>query len=284
MANYEIDILVNKKPIKKFYHNGDTFIEGRKGSKFEIQFTNNTWNPIEVVISVDGLSVIDGKPSGVTSEGYLVPARDNIIIPGWRLNNNSVAEFMFNDKERSYSNLTGQGKSNAGVIGFMIFKEKIKKSNIDYNISYPWDWWEYKRPYPYIEPLHIWHSSGTGKAPINTTIIGSGMTAKNDYNKISESIESSNNLTTSDNEIFNLGVDWGKKLDHNVTVTNFTRNNPNDPDKIIVLYYDSRKGLENRGIKIVYTKKKRVKKLPNPFPTYNNKNPGAIPPPGWKNK
>ena len=124
MANYEVEILVRGNPVKMFRHKGEFFVEGRKGSSFELKFKNNTWKNIEVVPSVDGLSVLDGEACGEESEGYLVPARDSVTIPGWRLNNQAVAEFVFKDKDRSYSNQTGEGTTNVGVIGFMVFKEK----------------------------------------------------------------------------------------------------------------------------------------------------------------
>ena len=54
MSKYEAQILVRDRPVRVFKHEGDFFIEGRKGSSFELKFINNTWDRIEVVISVDG--------------------------------------------------------------------------------------------------------------------------------------------------------------------------------------------------------------------------------------
>jgi len=50
-----------------------------------------------------------------------------------------------------------------------------------------------------------------------------------------------------------------------------------------VIYYDSRKGLENRGIKVVKTKKKKTRRLPDAFPTYSSGS-GCKPPSGWKSR
>ncbi len=318
MAEYEVEVLVNRKPIKQFRHKGDTFVEGRKGTKFELRFTNNTWKRIEVVPSVDGLSIIDGKPSGSGSEGYIVPMRDSITIPGWRLSNDAVAEFVFNDKERSYTNQMGHGKANSGVIGFMVFEELSKIDYFPSPYPYPDPWipvdpWEPIRPRKPWRPWDYdrWPSRRWGDVFIgNTTagnpkeyssetvcdssnpLIGSGCTEESSEDsertfKVTAQNAVSTTRTTKTskiqlNEVFELGTGWGDELEHKVTLVEFSRRDDSNPDEILVIYYDTRKGLENRGIRVIQTKKKRVKKLPSPFPTYSES--GATPPPGWKNR
>lgn len=310
MANYEVEILVNGKPVKQFRHKGDKFVEGRKGSRFELRFTNNTWRRVEVVPSVDGLSVIDGKPSGTSSEGYIVSGRDSIIIPGWRLNDDAVAEFVFNDKERSYTNQTGHGKTNAGVLGFMVFEEEVK---LTYPIPInpqPLPWPKPQPPiHPWpVHPIHPWqqpygpywtHNGGRDIA-IGSTTVGNPKEGLSEI-MVGASIDTfgiANNATTGSlssstrkvkksaiaesETVFELGTGWGDELEHKVVLVEFTRHDAYNPNELLVIYYDTRKGLENRGIRVVQTKKKRVKKLPDAFPTYSGS--GATPPPGWKGR
>lgn len=306
MANYEVEVLVNGKPVKQFRHKGDIFVEGRKGSKFELRFTNNTWRRIEVIPSVDGLSVIDGQPSGAASEGYVVPGRDSIVIPGWRLNNDAVAEFVFNDKERSYVSQTGQGKANAGVIGFMVFEEEV-------SLTIPITPNPYPLPIPH-PPIHPWppqpywpqrtlfgsgdivtgsNTAGDPTENMTNTISGDAINivSKDDSYTATASSASLDSSSTrrimkkivEDKEaVFELGTGWGDEVEHKVTLVDFKRQDLYNPSKLMVVYYDTRKGLENRGIKVVQTKKKRVKKLPDAFPTYSGS--GATPPPGWKGR
>lgn len=318
MANYEIDVLVNGRPVKVFNHKGDSFIEGRRGSVFELKVTNNTWNRIEVVASVDGLSVINGEECGPESEGYIVPAKESIVIPGWKLPNNKAAQFVFEDKREGYSNQVGKGTNNVGVIGFMVFEEKeevkpISVPNNPYPQPYPQP---YPVPYPVPTPWRrrdywttddIWYSSNsTGDAPprFGTTTCGSvkGMTSGSPLRETAQNACSENSTLSVDDdsivtmtcddiigvsnmmcgsaEPFELGTGWGKEINHNVSVVEFTRKDKFNPTKLLTLFYDSKKGLEARGIQVVKTKKKKVNQLPNAFPTYNNT--GCKPPKNWR--
>src|SRR5882672_1936234 len=99
----ELTILVNDKPVFEYPHQGQTFVEGRAGSEYEIEVCNRTPQKVEAIISVDGLSVIDGKPAGYNSQGYLVPSRTSVRIPGWVLNSQKVAKFAFSGMNASYT-------------------------------------------------------------------------------------------------------------------------------------------------------------------------------------
>ena len=278
MNNYEVDVLVNGRPIRQFHHNGNTFVEGRKNSEFELRFTNNTWSRIEVVPSVDGLSVMDGQECGIHSDGYLVPAKQSIVIPGWRLNDNNVAKFVFQGKNRSYSSKSGHGVDNVGVIGFMVFGEMVKTYHVPY-INLTPNPYPLPNPYPYppTPPITIWNNDRTDSIFRSTS----------DTVKLSSSNTTSSNMASNFNveqqsETHNLGVGFGDQTGHNVQMVEFTRANEYVPDQIMVVYYDDRRGLESRGIRVVNTRKKTVSGLPNAFPTYSQT--GCAPPPGWKPK
>ena len=263
MGNYEVDVLVNGRPIRQFNHKGDVFVEGRKGSEFELKFTNNTWGRVEIVASVDGLSVMDGEECGTNSSGYLVPARQSIVIPGWRLDNSNVAKFVFKGKNKSYSAKSGHGTSNVGAVGFMVFEEKVS----------------YFYPQPF-QPYGICSTNDVHFGSLGQNVIR-GATSSNVANNISP--KASNSVEIEKNsDAWELGVGFGDEDSHYVQEVEFTRLNQHNPESIITVYYDSRKGLENRGIQVVKSRKKKVSELPNPFPTYSGT--GCTPPPGWKRK
>jgi hypothetical protein len=251
MSNYELEILIGGRPINVYNHNGNYFVEGRKGSKYELKVINNSWVRIEAVLSVDGLSVTTDGPAGPANSGYVVPARSSIVIPGYRRNSDNVAEFLFSEKKHSYSAITGQGSNNVGAIGLMVFEEEIAYT---YN------------------PI--------GGNIINNSLRNMGSTV---LNATLESTVSSSaaSLSSNCNEQFSLGTTWGNEITHKVKEVSFNRADKNTPNSIITIYYDTRQALEARGIRVVSNSAKRYESvLPNPFPGFT----GCTPPPGWRSK
>lgn len=124
--NFRMHVLVHGREIREYPHQGETYIEGRKGSEFKLRIINDSHERVEAVVTVDGLSVMNGKAGGFNVRGYLVPAFSHIDIPGWRLNMESVAQFFFSALGESYAHQMSK-PTNVGVIGCAIFKEKTFK-------------------------------------------------------------------------------------------------------------------------------------------------------------
>lgn len=84
-------------------------------------------NPLryEVVLSVDGLSIMDGKPASASGSGYIVSGGDRVTIPGWRMSESGAAKFVFSEVSSSYSDLAGHGAKNVGIIGAAVFVEDV---------------------------------------------------------------------------------------------------------------------------------------------------------------
>jgi hypothetical protein len=121
---YEARIIVNNIPITEYQHtDGNTYVEGRSGSRYELEFKNLSSERIMVVPSVDGLSVFDGNAAGLDSGGYVLEAQGSIRVPGWRLDKDKVAEFLFGDIRDSYNARSNNEAGNIGVIGFLVFRE-----------------------------------------------------------------------------------------------------------------------------------------------------------------
>lgn len=121
----KVEIIVNDKPIRIYRHNFKNYVEGRKGSEFSIKISNTSGNKILAIPSVDGISVLDGKEASSNSIGFVIRPYSNIVIPGWKLNSNEVAKFIFESKENSYAELNDDVESsNTGVIGVLFYEEK----------------------------------------------------------------------------------------------------------------------------------------------------------------
>lgn len=130
-SNFTIDLLVNGNPIKSVLHQGNYWIEGRPGSEYSIKIKNQSSQRKLFVVSIDGLSVMDGKPASHGSSGYVVDAYGTVEIPGWLLDNATAAKFEFGGvgKNETYvEKLKNMGldvdPSNQGIIGVAVFNEK----------------------------------------------------------------------------------------------------------------------------------------------------------------
>lgn len=78
---------------------------------------------MEVVLSVDGLDVIDGRAASLSKRGYLVRPGGSITIEGFRESSEAVAAFRFSSVRDSYAARKYGETRNVGVIGIAAFNE-----------------------------------------------------------------------------------------------------------------------------------------------------------------
>jgi hypothetical protein len=110
---------------------GRRFVVGREGSHYSIVVKNLCKSRLELITSVDGLDVIDGKAASFVKRGYVISPGETLEIEGWRTSPDSVARFRFSSVAGSYANLRHGEHRNVGVIGLAVFDEK----GVD-----PWKW------------------------------------------------------------------------------------------------------------------------------------------------
>ena len=106
-----------------FSASGRTLIEGEDGERYRIVVRNGTGARFEIVASVDGLDVIDGKPADPNRRGYIVDPHDTLVIDGFRTSDAAVAAFRFGKVSESYAAQSGSDR-NVGVVGLAIFAER----------------------------------------------------------------------------------------------------------------------------------------------------------------
>jgi hypothetical protein len=102
---------------------GCTYVAGRAGDRYAIVVRNHTGGRYEVVVTVDGLDVIDGRPGSISRRGYLIQPHGSLVIDGFRRSDSTVAAFRFGRVSDSYAARTS-GDRNVGVIGFAFFSER----------------------------------------------------------------------------------------------------------------------------------------------------------------
>ncbi|MDA7683418.1 hypothetical protein N8570_01870, partial [Akkermansiaceae bacterium] len=82
---------------------------------------------LEVVLTVDGLDVIDGKAGSTKKRGYIIGAGEILEVKGFRISHEKVATFRFSSVNSSYANLRHGRTRNVGVVGLALFTEKGKE-------------------------------------------------------------------------------------------------------------------------------------------------------------
>jgi len=294
MSNYDFDVVVHNKAVTKYVHEGRAYVEGRAGSEFTLLVCNHTARPVLAVISVDGLSIMDGKTASKDGTGYVVNALTNLKIPGWRLNDESVAKFTFSEKDNSYASQKDAPR-NVGVIGCAIFEEIRKDNQIfwdpcrgstftepsiffvgtttDYTGS-PGAYWssstlEYSDNQ--AETVCDCHTPNTGET--NTSC---HLTYTTDPNATTRSVTVTPLSSTQPREeptLQNLGTFFGKKASHSVTTVTFDRKAT--PSQVFTIHYDDRAGLKARGVNV-----DRTVHIASPFPADQVR--GCTPPVDWE--
>jgi hypothetical protein len=102
---------------------GKTLVVGREGDRYNIVVENLTGGRFEVVATVDGLDVIDGRAGDLRKRGYILNPNDRVVIDGFRRSDSTVAAFRFGAVGESYAARTS-GDRNVGVIGVAFFAEQ----------------------------------------------------------------------------------------------------------------------------------------------------------------
>ncbi|MFC4992960.1 hypothetical protein [Rubritalea tangerina] len=116
---------------KNVHSGGRRYVVGKDKASYSIVVKNRCHSRLELVMSVDGLDVMDGKPASVKKRGYVIDAGKTLVVKGFRTSEDAVAAFKFSSVSQSYSNLKHGTTRNVGVIGMAVYTEK--------GVS-PWRW------------------------------------------------------------------------------------------------------------------------------------------------
>lgn len=115
----------------KSYGDQRRYVEGRNGGGYSIVVKNRCKSRIQVVLSVDGLDVLDGKPAATSRPGYVIGAGETLEVKGFRTSQEAVAAFKFSTVGESYAETRHGDTRNVGVIGLAAYLEKGRD---------PWTW------------------------------------------------------------------------------------------------------------------------------------------------
>lgn len=117
------EVLVDGRPLRTIEHAGRTYLPvPQLGVEYEIRISNQGPRRITAIVSVDGLSVINGRPASEAHPGYLVDPHSSVLIQGWRRDMDRVAAFSFEERNKSYASRVGRPE-NIGVLGLIAIEE-----------------------------------------------------------------------------------------------------------------------------------------------------------------
>ena len=281
-SSFEASILVNGRPVTEVKHEGNTYIEGRKGTEYALFFRNNSPKRVLVVPSVDGMSVIDGELASLQSGGYVVGPRDSITIPGWTVSHGEAAAFVFHAQdsayrdERTYAEETGKSQNNQGVIGFLVFEEKEPQRTV------------FPTHYKGMTPRGGYSGNMGNASPqiYNSTLGGAGQWSHTDE-LIGSSVTTTSTTSVPDLDTGKpLGTGFGDAVDFGTTEVQFIRKNPDNPRASFVLYYDTKSNLRRLGVPVEQFSRHYSESRssgPSPFPGSPEKK-FAKPPKGWNKR
>ena len=107
------------------------FVVGEEGRRYSIVVRNRSDLHLEVVLSVDGLDVMDGRTASFRKRGYVIEPRRQLVVEGFRQSTDAVAAFRFGPVRESYANQKYGDTRNVGVIGIALFNERGTNPLID---------------------------------------------------------------------------------------------------------------------------------------------------------
>jgi hypothetical protein len=122
--DFEMDVLVDGRPLREYYSRGHTYVEALYGEEYELRLRNNSPDRVAVALSVDGLNTIDARHiSAWNASKWVIDPYQTITISGWQMSSERARRFYFTDERDSYGAKLGQ-TANLGVISAVFFRER----------------------------------------------------------------------------------------------------------------------------------------------------------------
>jgi hypothetical protein len=133
--NFDLEVVVNGRPLTEYYARGRTYIEALQGAEYELRVRNNSADRVAVALSVDGLNTIDARHTTAwDASKWVIEPYQTITISGWQMSSERARRFYFTNESDSYGAKLGQ-TANLGVISAVFFRERSRPVPI--TPSYP---------------------------------------------------------------------------------------------------------------------------------------------------
>lgn len=164
--NYTLEVISNHpkftgKTLRKYDVEGIDTIGVWGDEPFSIVFKNNTWQKVQVKISLDGTDILTGKPADtqVSDKMWVVNAMDTMTLKCWPEDNNGGAAFIFTSADNSVAVHTHGNLSSRGIIAAAVFTEghvpEPVRTREDHH-HHHYHSWPYYVPYTYPTYPDYW--------------------------------------------------------------------------------------------------------------------------------
>lgn len=232
-----------QRTLPVYVHEGRRYVVGRPGNEYEIRLRNRRHGDVLAVVSVDGIDAITGETADWQQSGYVLGAREQFSVKGWRKSLDRVAAFYFTALADSYAARTGR-PGNVGVIGVALFHRKPEPV-----VRYA----------PQPAPRASADAESVAQAPVAAELGGAGSAAARD-DRAGNAADRRAEAPATVQKSAKLGTGHGQSQVSQVTYTEFERASVS-PAEVITIYYDSYRNLVAQGV--IRTP---VVARPDPFP------------------
>jgi hypothetical protein len=241
------------RSLPAFEHRGRTWVLGRLDQRYLLRVRNGSGRRIEVVASVDGRDVVDGRTASYEKRGYVIAPWGELTIDGFRLSPDAVAAFRFSSVRDSYAARMGDARA-VGVVGAAIFLER-------------------RRPVP-LPPLARREPAARGEDVRDEATPATSESGSSAQGKSAEAHREARQQP-------GLGTSFGEEHGSRVEQVAFERESER-PAVVLTLRYDDERGLAAQGIDVGEGPWSRGdeawrRRTARPFP-----GGFAEPPPGWR--
>lgn len=122
----KVDLTVRSegRRLPMYRDRGNYYVSGQDGMAYQLNYRNNSrTQTFEIVASVDGINVINGKAASKYATGYVLYPNDTLTIEGFRKSDSAVASFIFTKPEDAYAAHNDEASvNNTGIIGTVAYE------------------------------------------------------------------------------------------------------------------------------------------------------------------
>jgi hypothetical protein len=267
---YSVEVVdASGRALPTFGHRGRSYVLGTAGQRYLLRIRNGSDRRVEVVASVDGRDVMDGRPASLRKRGYVIAPYGELTIDGYRLSEAAVAAFRFSSVPRSYASRMGDARD-VGVVGVAVFPER---------------WQAHAPPVPHPGPEPVPREEapppGGATAPRDGSGASDGRPQASAEAPAGARADRGGDRGSSRRP--GLGTEFGEQHASPVEQVMFERASPH-PEAVLTLRYDDRAGLVALGIDVDSDRWARrderwLRETATPF---RSERGYSEPPPGWR--